>query len=246
MIETKSNSNDIEIIHLESVDSTNSEAKRLLHASKPTPFVVCANSQTNGRGRLSRSFYSPKDTGLYMSYALSVPTSLDPICITTRVAVAVAEVIEKISDEPVLIKWVNDILIADKKVCGILTEGVVDAKTGKLSAVIIGIGINLSTKDFPEDIQGIAGSVGISIDKDSLIMEIVSRIDNCLCMNDEEFIKAYRAKSNVLGKKISYTIGGETKFATAIDIDGKGGLIIENENGDISTLFSGEITVRTL
>ncbi len=238
--------NNVTFFRLKSVDSTNNEAKRLLQTGITTPFVITSKEQTNGRGRLSRSFYSPADTGLYMSYTTNVPDTTNAVSITTRVAVAVAKCIEELTGNRVTIKWVNDIYLDNKKVCGILTEGVLNYETGNLSAAIIGIGINLTTSQFPADISNTAGSLGLDTDKDNLISSIIREIDLYLKKDSNEFISEYKSRSNVLGKEISYTDGAVTKYATAIDIDCNGGLVINKKNGEITTLSTGEITVRTL
>ena len=129
------------------IDSTNLEAKRYA-ASNSEPLqeipVFIAKSQTGGRGRLGRSFFSPEETGLYMSILLPINENLiETDLITPAAGVAVCRTIEELSTETPKIKWVNDVYINKKKVCGILAEGIIDSKLGKISKVVLGIGINL-------------------------------------------------------------------------------------------------------
>lgn len=227
------------------IDSTNSEAKRNSLKLTDTPLLFVTNAQTAGRGRLGRSFYSPKDTGLYMSLMLKAKEDVqDIVCMTTAVSVCVTDALKTLCNIDAEIKWVNDIYIGSKKVCGILCEAVTDEKTCKIKGIIIGIGINISTTDFPQELSQTAVSLGQAIDRSRLCAIIT---DNIIEMYENigsrDFITKYKERSLVLGKKINYTENGVTKKATAIDIDNNGGLVIETESG-IKTLSTGEITVR--
>jgi BirA family biotin operon repressor/biotin-[acetyl-CoA-carboxylase] ligase len=148
------------------IDSTNLEAKRFVaKKSSATKQVFLAKRQTAGRGRLGRSFFSPEETGLYMSLLLQIDEKLlDTDLITPAAGVAVCRTIDFFYDEKgkkanPQIKWVNDIYLNKKKVCGILTEGILNPKEGKISQVIIGIGVNLfePKTGFPPEIENIAG-----------------------------------------------------------------------------------------
>ena len=126
------------------IDSTNIRMKEFAENGEPEWSVVISGSQTMGKGRLGRTFFSPSDTGIYMTILLRPFISPeDTTKITTAMAVAVAETIEDISGEKTDIKWVNDIYISDKKVCGILTESSFDAKTNSLKYSFVGVGINV-------------------------------------------------------------------------------------------------------
>lgn len=243
-INTKLNCN-AHVLCFDTIDSTNSEAKRNSHKLNSTPLLFVANAQTAGRGRLGRSFYSPKDTGLYMSLMLKAKDDIqDTVCMTTAVSVCVTDAIKELCGIDAQIKWVNDIYIDSKKVCGILCEAVTDDMTSKIKGIIIGIGINISTTDFPDELTATASSLGHTVDKNRLCALIT---DNIVTMYENietrAFIDEYKKRSLVLGKKINYTENGVTKEATAVDIDNNGGLIIETENGT-KTLSTGEITIR--
>lgn len=153
----------LELKVFNSIDSTNNEAKRMTADGFRGNALIVANEQTKGRGRLGRSFYSPKNTGIYMSFLFSTNAKLSgAVLVTTAAAVAVVRAIESLTNIRPMIKWVNDIYIGNKKVCGILTEAVTDVETGSMQSIIIGIGVNISTEDFPDDIAHTATSLNIN------------------------------------------------------------------------------------
>ena len=194
-----------------------------------TPFLVCAKIQTNGRGRQGKNFFSPRG-GLYFSLAL--PKTFNFTHLTALCGVSVCKAIEKLTDLKPEIKWVNDIYVENKKVCGILVEA-----TEK--GVIIGIGINLSTKKLPKDLENIAGALNTKISKTKLIYEIV-----CNILNTKDFAEYYKSHSYILGKKIFFIENNEKYEAFAEDIDDNFGLVIKLSDGSEKTLTSGEISVR--
>ncbi|MBO4339642.1 MAG: biotin--[acetyl-CoA-carboxylase] ligase [Clostridia bacterium] len=235
-----------EIIVFNVIDSTNSEAKRVF-VKDGKDMLIVAGKQTAGRGRHGKSFYSPEETGIYMSLVVHADLPLNHAArATTAAAVAVCKAIEKLTDKKPEIKWVNDIFINNKKVCGILTEAVSTAGSRTADALIIGIGINVYTSDFPDEIKDIAGSLNENgLDKNSLIAEICKGVFGYAAdLFSDGFIEEYRKRCFVIGKEISYERNGERFFATAVDIDENGGLIIKNTDGEISTLQSGEISIK--
>lgn len=238
---------DISVFAYKEIDSTNSEAKRLLADGLTEPALVIAESQSKGKGRCGRTFYSPGLTGAYMSLIIHLEAGLtEALPITTMAAVAVTETIESLTGRPVKIKWINDIYFAGKKICGILTEAIAGFETGTVESVIVGIGINVSTSDFPRELTGIAGSLPFcDINRNHLIAEITNRLlplaDN---PENKAYLESYRSHSLVLGKKIDYYNNGNVFSAKAIWIDNEGGLVIEKPDGNREVLRSGEITVR--
>ena len=193
------------------------------------PMLISAKSQTAGKGTRGRSFYS-KGGGLYMSLALKVDDAhLQKL--TVLAAVATAKSVEKLSGKEVGIKWVNDIYLEGKKVCGILCERVENA-------VVIGIGINLSVKAFPDEIKNIAVNLG-KINRKKLAKNIVNEILSML-KSEEDFIPYYKSKSVLIGKEISYIYDGSEYKGVAVDIDNLGGLVVET-NGEKQTLTSGDV-----
>lgn len=230
-----------EVIVYDTVSSTNDLAKELCRESDRELLIV-ANAQTNGRGRQGKTFFSPKDSGLYFSLTVNTDTpDFDFTGVTCAVSVACVRAIEKLTDLRPQIKWVNDIYIGDRKVCGILVQSF--TQNGRITRLIIGVGINISTESFPEDIKSIAGSLNKNIDRSILTAEIVNNIRELLSRKSIEYIGEYKEKSNVLGKEIIYFRNGIPHPARAVDIDEKGGLVVE-ENGETITLISGEISLR--
>lgn len=229
------------------IDSTNNEAKRLSESGFFARSLIAAHSQTAGRGRLGRSFYSPESTGLYFTVTLPITFPLEDITlITPAAAVAVHRTLRALTEKELFIKWVNDIYCGGKKVCGILAEALSDPETNIPKSVAVGIGINLFTSDFPDEIANIAAS--LSLDGANVNL-IAANIANELFafsekLSTREFIPEYRRYSYVTGKDIFFIQGEKTTNAHALDIDDDGGLVVLLENGEKTTLRGGEISVR--
>ena len=244
------------LFHIEvhkQVTSTNDFLKNL-KASEGR--VIVAQEQTGGKGRLGRSFYSPEGTGIYFSLLLTPTIPIDEAtAVTAAAAVAVAEAMEKLAGKEVQIKWVNDIYINGKKVCGILTEGVFDMENRRLGQVILGIGINLMEplEGFPSELIPSAGGVfkdgeAPKDSKNLLIAEVLLRFwPYYKNLQDKNFLTGYRQRSMVTGKEILILRGKETpRKAKALDIDENFHLIVEREDGEIEHLSSGEVSIRPL
>ena len=244
------------VFHIEvhkQVTSTNDFIKNL-KASEGR--VIVAQEQTGGKGRLGRSFYSPEGTGIYFSLLLTPTIPIDEAtAVTAAAAVAVAEAMEKLAGKEVQIKWVNDIYINDKKVCGILTEGVFDMENRRLGQVILGIGINLMEplEGFPSELIPSAGGVfkegeAPKDSKNLLIAEVLLRFwPYYKNLQGKSFLTGYRQRSMVTGKDILIIRGQETpRKAKALDIDENFHLIVESEDGEIEHLSSGEVSIRPL
>ena len=230
----------------DTIDSTNNEAKRMLESGFSGFALVAAEAQTSGRGRLGRSFYSPESTGLY--FTLIIPPCFpaeEATLLTPAAAVATVRVLEKISSESLKIKWVNDIYKGDKKICGILAEAVLDAEGGSFAGFAVGIGINISTENFPEDISDIAASLKTDADKNEIAAGIARELFAfAKNLSAREFLPEYREHSLVTGKEIYFIKDREKTNATALGIDSDGGLTVKLENGEVTTLRGGEISVR--
>ena len=235
-----------------SLESTNKTAKEMAVAGAEHGTIIISDCQTMGRGRYSRNFFSPSGGGLYMSIVLR-PEAMyfkNPTSVTAFAAVSVCEAIESISTKVPRIKWVNDIFIDGKKVCGILTEAVTDFESGGLDWVVLGIGINVHTRteDFPCDLQSIATSIypdekrsGV---RNRLSAEIINRILGFETLPSEtEIFEKYKKRLMVLGKKITVIQNQVEYKATAIDVDSVGHLVVKNESGERITLSSGEIRI---
>ncbi len=231
------------------IDSTNTRAKALAAQGAPHGTLVCARTQTGGRGRFGRKFHSPDATGIYMTLLIRPKLPAEKaVMITSMTAVAVARAIERLADVRVEIKWVNDLYIAGKKVCGILCEAGMDFESGQLEYAVVGIGVNTARAEFPEDIREIATSVGNVCGKDISKNRLIAEICNCMeemygQLEDGAFMAESRARSNVIGRNILVLRGDERYPARAIDIDDQGSLVVETEEG-IQTVRSGEVSVR--
>lgn len=238
---------DIDVIHLKTVDSTNNYCKRLLANSKDGAFLVCADNQTAGRGRQGKSFYSPCDTGVYFTLVIRPDTNLsNAVTATTAAAVAVCKAIETLTALDVKIKWVNDVYLNGKKICGILTEAITDFESQTVDSVIVGIGINISTSDFPDGVDT-AGSLNVDINKAELIATIANELMNISGGDYSSFIDYYRSHSMIIGEKIKFIQNSVTQYATALSIDERGGLeVVLDETNEHIVLRSGEITVRKI
>lgn len=235
---------EIEVVYYSSVDSTNTQAKRLINEGKDNLFLVVSNEQTNGRGRQGKSFYSPALTGIYMSFVFHPFAAFSSsVASTTAASVAVCRAIERLTDKRPEIKWVNDVYLNGKKICGILCEAISDFETQTVSSVIIGIGINLKTARFPSDVEN-AASLDADVKRADLIAEITKELINIVSKDYADFISYYRSHSYILGKEIDFIENGVVRRARALEIDETGGLTVELENKEKKTLRSGEISIR--
>lgn len=232
----------------DTIDSTNTEAKRLAAAGQGDNIIVTADTQTAGRGRRGRSFFSPADTGVYLSVCFRIEKSLaDTVCLTGAAAVAVTRAIERLTAKHVGIKWVNDIYLDGKKVCGILAEGVSDTETGRITHMVIGIGLNVSTVSFPDAVKDIAASLDSDISRNVWIGTIAAELLTLVRDPDPTaFLSDYRAHSVVLGRRVTFTCGNGTDTGIAEAITDDGGLVVRRDDGTRETLHSGEITVRVM
>jgi BirA family biotin operon repressor/biotin-[acetyl-CoA-carboxylase] ligase len=237
----------------ESVTSTNTLAKEMAAKGAKEGTVIIAREQTEGRGRMGRTFYSPNTSGIYFTTILRPKLNLeDSLLITTAAAVAVAQAIETISNAKASIKWVNDIFVGDKKVCGILTEASLNFESGGLEYAVVGIGINIETKDFPEEIRQIAGSVFSNKPTDApvtsmLVAEVLNNLAGCMnSLTDKCYLEEYRRRSFLIGKSILVLKGKETIPAKAVDIDDKARLVVEYEDHTLEALNSGEVSIRPI
>ncbi len=247
-----------QIALFDQIDSTNNYLKTAANNGAPHASAAIAASQTNGRGRLGRSFYSPSQTGIYLSLLYKAEEQITkPALFTAAAAVAVERAVKKLCAIDLGIKWVNDLYLNGQKVCGILCEGVALPEEG-LKTIIIGIGVNISTASFPEEIQNKAGSLfgaenaektlGENGQKDFrlvLAAEILNRLFECYEPSAfEEVMSEYREKSIVLGKNVEVIAPGGNYFAKTVDISADAELIVQKEDGTLTALNSGEISVK--
>ncbi len=235
---------------LDSVDSTNLYLKQKASALSEGSTVI-ALSQTAGRGRFARKFYSPQESGIYMSILLKPDLHpSDAVCITAAAAVAVCEAIEQFTDNHPKIKWVNDVFTDKGKVCGILCESAINAKNGKIEWSVVGIGINVYEPQggFENEIKGIAGYLSehtVEELKNRLCAYIIDRLVNLSHeLKNKSFLYKYKKLSFVLGKEISVVKENELIPAKAIDIDDNCRLLVQYSDNRTEYLNSGEISIK--
>ena len=231
------------------LDSTNTRAKALAANGAPHGLLVIAESQTGGKGRMGRAFFSPEHSGVYMTYVLRPRMPAEQaVMLTSMAAVAVARAIESVADVEVGVKWVNDLYINARKVCGILCEASMDFEIGQLEYAVLGIGVNVAAMEFPEALGAIATSIGNEcgkpVSRNQLIAEISNQI-NALYGQLEtlEFMAENRRRSIVIGRDVQVIRGGTSFAAKALDIDDLGRLVIRTADG-VSRVNSGEVSLK--
>ncbi len=244
------------------LDSTNNRLKELAGQGAETGTVVAADRQTAGKGRRGRSFFSPEG-GLYMSILLRPPFLMEQAgLITSCAAVAVARAVEgtvaELSPGTVLsvgVKWVNDLFLHGKKLCGILTEAATDFESGQLDYAVLGIGINLGKTEFPPELASISTSVfnecGVSVPRSRMLAAVLNQLEPLLDSleqtgSPQAFLPESRQRSIVLGREVTVLRGKETFQATATAIDDTGALVVRTPDGRDITLQSGEVSLRLL
>ncbi len=235
-------------VHLfDTIDSTNRYAKSL----ESEKAVVIALAQSAGRGRRGRSFYSPRG-GLYLSLRLPLSFALDEAMLLTSMAsVAVHRSLLEVAGITCSIKWVNDLYLGGKKLCGILTEGVVALESGQLASVVVGIGINLFTA-LGEELKETAVSLYESeddarslFDVHELVIKIVSHMSTLVAaLPDRSYLEYYRAHSLLDGRDVVVHQGEGQWEARVVGIDDDAHLVVEDREGVVHTLTSAEITIR--
>lgn len=236
---------------LPTVDSTNEEAKRLMNNGKNEDSLVIADQQTKGKGRLGRTFYSPKQTGLYMSLGINeMREDADPTLITTAAAVAVCRAIEKLTNLQPQIKWVNDLYLNEKKVCGILTEGIINMETQTIQSIVLGIGINvmIEPEELPSELQNVAGALfeeTPSVTRNDLAAAILNEFYELYQnMHTKEFLEDYRKRCFVIGRRVSFIRNKVSYEGLAVAVDDQGALVIQVNDGTTTHLSYGEISIR--
>ena len=234
------------------IDSTNVQAMKLAGDGAPHGTVLIAAHQTQGRGRLGRSFQSPEGSGVYLSVILRPDYPPEQLMhLTCAAGVAMVEAVEKVSGIRPQLKWINDLVIGNKKLGGILTQMSVD--NGVVRYAVIGIGINCLQQegDFPPEIQEIATSLSIAagyrIPPEALagaMVEALEKMSNRLFSEKKQIMDAYRRSCITLGKHIQVLRNGQVLPGTAIDLDNDGGLLVQYPDGMCETVSSGEVSVR--
>ncbi|MFR1754141.1 MAG: biotin--[acetyl-CoA-carboxylase] ligase [Oscillospiraceae bacterium] len=238
---------------LDCVDSTNNLAKTLAAQGAPAGTVVIAERQTGGRGRLGRGFSSPPGMGVYLSVILRPDAPPERLMhLTCAVAEVLCDGVEAASGLRPGIKWTNDLVSGGRKLCGILTELSLEAESGHVQYAVVGAGVNCGQKlsDFPPEIQDIAGSLtmltGKPVDRNTLAAEMIrslSRLDGSLVEHREQWMDRYRRDCVTIGRAVSVSRAGETRWGQAVDVDGWGALLVDFGQGP-EAVHSGEVSVR--
>jgi BirA family biotin operon repressor/biotin-[acetyl-CoA-carboxylase] ligase len=241
-----------EIISLAEVNSTNLRAKELAAGGAPEGTVVIAERQTEGRGRKGRSWFSPAAGGIYMSFILrpTMPPSEAP-GITLMTGVAATEALSSVTRLDARIKWPNDILVRGKKIAGILTE--ISTEMDRIDHVVVGLGLNVNIpqESLPEELQERATSVlietGMHHARVRLIQAILKRFEtHYRTLQDEGFEpirKRWKELSDIIGRRISVDMIGKVRRGRAVDIDTDGVLILEDDQGGLQRIASGDVTL---
>lgn len=242
-----------EIDILKTVDSTNNYLKLKAQDKADEGLVAIAEQQTEGKGRKGKSFFSPAGSSIYMSVLLKPKIKISNInLITIIAAISVVEAIYNTTEIQTSIKWVNDVMYNNKKLCGILTEASIEGESGDINYIVLGIGINVKKINFPDDIKNVATSLGnitsIDYNRNELIGQLLTQLENnynkLFSNNQCELINSYRNYLSMLGNEINVILSDSTYTAKALDIDENAHLIIQLPSGEITKINCGEISIK--
>lgn len=237
------------IISFETIDSSNTFAKTLSDAEAKNGTLIITEEQTGGRGRFNRKWESQKEKNLTFSIVLKPEYELHQIgLLPLLTASAVAKAIESSTNLQVECKWPNDILINEKKTCGILIES---TSTNKLNRIVVGIGLNVNQDLFPDEIKSTATSLkielGKTIDRAILLVEILKQFEDMYSQFVQhvtnEYLAGWKNRCRMFGKEISVSYFEKQIHGKALRIDSDGSLILESEADEIR-LFSGDVTIN--
>lgn len=240
-----------EVHALKTVDSTNNEAKRWAHQGAPHGSLFVADEQTGGKGRLGRVWKSPAGSGLWFSVLLRPKAAPEQVTgLTLTAGLSVAKAIQKLTGCKAQIKWPNDVVIGSQKVCGILTE--MAAEMESVEYVIPGIGINVNTESFPEEIAYKATSLFLSTGKKwsraQLLGAVLSEMEALLCRQEqagaEAILEEYRKNCVSIGRQVSTQRGNIQLSGIAEDVTESGELVVRQANGTRILINSGEVSVQ--
>lgn len=242
-----------DIHYFEEIDSTNTKAKELAEQGAPEGTLVIAESQTLGRGRRGRQWYSSHGKGIYATIILrpNIPPMGAPR-ITLMTAVAVAKALLSQANMDIRIKWPNDILVKNKKLVGILTE--ISTEMDAVNYILVGFGVNVNTptQDFPPEISGIATSIFVETGK---VQSRLKLLQACLeqfetyynMFKQNEFgtiLQQWKILSKTMGSRIVVDVLGQKYTGKILDIDDDGVLILKDDENKIHRIFSGDITLQ--
>ena len=235
------------------VTSTNTLLKEIAEQGGREGMVIVAQEQTAGKGRLGRSFYSPKGTGLYLSILLRPSFSAqEALSITTAAAVAVAEAIDSLTGgEEAKIKWVNDVYYRARKVCGILTEASIDFETGGLHYAVLGIGVDLAEPEggFSPELREVAGALFPAAPpsgaRTKLAAQIIDRFFGYYRqLPGRGYMAEYRRRSLLTGVGITFQQGEELREGIVTGVDEEARLLVRLPDGTEKVFAAGEVQIQ--
>lgn len=241
-----------ELLVFPTLSSTNTVMKEQ-YLNRPHGFVLLAESQTAGRGRLGRSFSSPPHTGIYQTILLHPTLPVSQIqFVTIAAAVAASEAIEQTAGFSPQIKWVNDVLMEGRKLCGILTEASIEGETGAVTSLCVGIGINLRpTPVWPEEVRAVAGALsefGCVPRRAVLSAALLSHFERAYALlisgQQDALLARYRSRLCCLDKSITVISPAGRYSAVCTGLDDNGHLLIRTADGQTRPLSTGEISIR--
>lgn len=243
LIQEKTN---LTILYKPETKSTQTDAKKGIEDGNKGNTLYLSTCQTAGRGRFQRPYYSPSQGGIYMSLHIQPNLPYEKLpSYTLLVAAAVYKAIKNLTMIEVDIKWVNDIYFKHKKIAGILTEAMTSVETGLVTDVIIGLGINFSITNFPDDLNKKAGSL-FTLPTPISRNELISEIWTCFYKTDpDELLYIYKERSLVLGKEVTFQLDGKEKKGLAKEISNAGQLKVELKDKHTIWLNSGEISLTS-
>ncbi|WP_295582508.1 biotin--[acetyl-CoA-carboxylase] ligase [uncultured Oscillibacter sp.] len=241
----------------EELDSTNTRAKQLALEGAADGTVVIANSQTAGRGRMERSFQSPRDKGIYLTALLRPDLPVERLLpVTAMAGVALCDAVERVCGVRPGLKWPNDPVLNGRKLCGILTELSLEGESGRLQYLVLGIGVNVlhGAADFAPEVVEVATSLALALGRPvsrpalaAALIEALDRLYGALRSGETaSYLAAYRRDCVNLGRTVQLLSAGGRETAEAVDIDRDFGLVVRDGSGALRTVRSGEVSVRGL
>ena len=237
----------------DTIDSTNTQAKRMGAQGAPDGTILIADSQTGGRGRLGRSFHSPGGKGIYLTVLLRPNCHASQLMhLTCATGIAMCNAVETATGLRPGIKWTNDLVFGTRKLGGILTELSLDSE-GNVTYAVVGIGINCnqSIEEFPEEIRSIATSLAAQtqapVDRCKVIAAMLTELyqmAQTLLNQKDQMLVQYVSDCVTIGKEISVVRADDIRHGTAVGIDQEGALLVRFSNGHIEAVSSGEVSIR--
>ena len=234
------------------IGSTNDLARQMAYEGCPSGTCILAGKQTDGHGRMGRSFSSPAGMGVYLSCILRPNCKPEQLMhLTCAAAVAAADAVKDAAGIDCGIKWTNDLVVGTKKLGGILTALQIDPNTGLVSAAILGIGINClqSKGDFPPELRDMATSLAMHTkrcDPAALAAALIRRLQQMdgQLYERKQIMASYKARCVTLGKEVSWMAGDTLHHGTALDLDENGGLVLQLSDGTQKIAAFGEVSIR--